>query len=73
MKQVERVVCNGVGIPLIGFGPGGMGYTPNGKLLVDAVHDALDSFNNGMMVEFDRSWLTTIRQASLSWLQNAIA
>lgn len=45
----------------------------NGNLLVDTVHDALGSFNNGMMVEFDRSWLTTIRQGSLSWLQNAIA
>ena len=45
----------------------------NGNLLVDTVHDALGSFNNGMMVEFDRSWLTAIRQDSLSWLQNAIA
>ena len=45
----------------------------NENLLVDTVHDALGSFNNGMMVEFDRSWLTTIRQDSFSWLQNAIA
>ena len=44
-----------------------------GNLLVDTVHDALGSFNNGMIVEFDRSWLTAIRQDSLSWLQNAIA
>lgn len=44
----------------------------NGNLLVDSVHDALGSFNSGIMVEFDRSWLTTIRQNSLLWLQNAI-
>jgi len=44
----------------------------NENLLVDTVHDALGSFNNGMIVEFDRSWLTAIRQDSLSWLQNAI-
>ncbi len=31
MNQSERVICNGVEIPLIGLGPGGMGYTPNAK------------------------------------------
>ena len=31
MNQCERVICNGVKIPLIGLGPGGMGYTPNAK------------------------------------------
>ena len=45
----------------------------NGNLLVDTVHDALGSFNNGMIVEFDRAWLMAIRQDSLSWLQKAIA
>ncbi len=45
----------------------------NGTLLVDSVQDALDSFKSGRMVEFDRSWLTTIRHDSLSWLQSAIA
>ena len=29
--QTKRVLSNGLKIPQIGLGPGGMGYTPNAK------------------------------------------